>query len=311
MAFLKYIIYGSSVFFTGELEKSTDILDILALRFLMSFVVMWILKITRAIKIDVGVKDFIKKNPRSPFMKSLLLAALFEPVLYMFFETAGISMTTDITTAVILSLAPILSCIAEAFILKERNTTLQKIFLGMGIVGVIYIAAMTDTEGGENSVLGILFLFLAITSGALFAVFSRKSSKTFSSMEITYVSCMLGAVVFNTINVVRHLIFRDITKYFAPYFDIRNIVGFAFLGVLSTIVATGMNNYALSKIQVSSMAAFSGVSTLVTIVIGVIFRNESLYYYHYIGLSLIIIRMIGVSTISIIKDKKKLLRFPH
>ena len=83
------------------------------------------------------------------------------------------------------------------------------------------------------------------------------------------------------------------------------MIGFLFLGVLSTIVATGMNNYALSKMQVSSMAAFSGVSTMVTIIIGVFFRSESLYYYHYIGLSLIITRMIGVSAISIVKDKKR------
>ena len=305
MAFFKYVIYGSSVFFTSELEKNVDVIDILALRFLMSFVVMWMLKTLRVIKIDVGIRAFIKKNPRTPFMRSLFLAAMFEPVLYMFFEAFGISMTTNITTAVVLSLAPIVSCIAEALILKEKNTVLQKIFLAVGIVGVLYIALMTDTGDGENSALGILFLFLAITSGALFAVFSRKSSKAFSSMEITYVSCVLGAVVFNTVNVVRHLIFGDITAYFSPYYNVKNMIGFLFLGVLSTIVATGMNNYALSKMQVSSMAAFSGVSTMVTIIIGVFFRSESLYYYHYIGLSLIITRMIGVSAISIVKDKKR------
>ena len=306
LAFLKYVIYGTSVFFISELESSTSVLDVLALRFLMSFVFLWLLKMTGIIKIKIGVKDFFVKNDRTPFIKSLFLAAMFEPVLYMFFETMGISMTTNITTAVILSLMPIVSCIVEAVILKEKNSLLQKFFLGLGIVGVIYIAAKTDTGSGENSIIGIIFLLLTIISGALFLAFSRKSSSAFAPMEITYISAILGAVIFNAVNIVNHIIRGDILHYFDPYFNVDNLIGFIVLGIVSTVIATGMNNYCMSKMQVSTMAAFSGVSTVVTIIVGVIFGNEQLYYYHYIGLSLILIRMIGVSVISIKKERSSL-----
>ena len=90
LAFLKYVIYGTSVFFTSELERSVDVLDILALRFLMSFVFMWLLKILKIVKINVGVKDIFSKNgKRSCDVRSLLLAALFEPVLYMFLKRSA------------------------------------------------------------------------------------------------------------------------------------------------------------------------------------------------------------------------------
>lgn len=306
IAFLKYVIYGTSVFFISELESSTSVLDVLALRFLMSFVFMWLLKTTGIIKIKIGAKDFFVKNERTPFIKSLFLAAMFEPVLYMFFETIGISMTTNITAAVILSLMPIASCVVEAIILKERSSLLQIFFLGLGIVGVIYIAIKTDTGSGENSIIGIVFLVLTIISGALFLAFSRKSSAAFAPMEITYISAILGAVIFNAINIVNHIIRGDILHYFDPYFNVDNLVGFIVLGIVSTVIATGMNNYCMSKMQVSTMAAFSGVSTVVTIIVGVIFGNEQLYYYHYIGLSLILIRMIGVSVLSIRKDRLSL-----
>ena len=72
---------------------------------------------------------------------------------------------------------------------------------------------------------------------------------------------------------------------------------------MSTIVATMMNNFALSKLQISVMTAFGGVSTLVTIIVGIVFGGESLEFYHYIGLPFIIVRMIGVSAISIIRNK--------
>ncbi len=304
-AFLKYVIYGMSVFFTGELSANVDFLDILALRFLMSALVLWILKITRAVKINIGVKDFLKKNDRTRFLKPLLLSALFEPVLYMFFETLGISMTTGITAGVILSLNPVASCISESLILKERSTAAQKIFLGLGIVGVIYIAAMTDTSGGEDSFLGILFITVAVITGALYLTFSRKSSKHFSAMEITYVSTVLGALAFNAVNIVRHLIVGDILHYFDPYFDLGNLWGFFFLAVISTIIATGLNNFALSKLQVSTMAAFSGLSTVVTIIASVIIGGERIYYYHIIGMALIVARMLGVSYIQIKRDREK------
>lgn len=300
---LKYVIYGTSVFFTGSLSENVDVLDILALRFLISFIVLYILKIFKIIKINVGIKDIFKKTERSKHIKSLLLAAIFEPVLYMLFETLGISMTTGITTAIILSLTPISSCICESIILKEKTTLMQKLFLGIGIAGVIYIAVNTNTSDGKDTIAGIIFIVLAVLSGSLFAVFSRKSSAHFNSMEVTYFSAMLGMMAFNSVNIVRHISSGDILGYFSPLFNIQNLIGFIFLAIISTIVATGMNNFALSKIQTSTASAFSGLSTVVTITVGVIFGGEHLYYFHYIGITLILIRMIGVSYISIKKTR--------
>lgn len=304
-AFLKNAIYGLSVFFTGSLSESVDVLDILALRFLLSFAVLFLLKQLGVIKVSVKIKELFLVSDRRDSIKILLLTALFEPVLYMFFETLGISMTTGVTAGVILSLMPIASCISESVILKERTTPLQKFFLALGIAGVVYIALNTDTSSGNDRFLGIIFIVLAVAVGSLFMVFSRKSSAHFNAFEITYASCFVGMVVFNAVNVVRHLVLGNITSYFEPYLNTGNMIGFVFLAVVSTIIATSMNNYALGRMQTSTMSAFSGVSTLVTVVAGVFLNNEPIYYFHYIGFALILIRMFGVSYISIKKEKNK------
>ena len=304
-AVLKNVIYGTTIFFTGELTQSLDVLDLLALRFLLSFAVFYLLKITRIAKIEVGVKDCFGKSPRAAAFKSVLLTALFEPVLYMLFETLGVSMTTGITAGVLLSLSAVTTCIFEVVILKEHCPLLTKILLFVGILGTAYIAINTEGTGGKDSPLGIVMILLTVCAGSLFCVFSRKSSRNFRAMEITYISCMLGAFAFNAVNVVRHLIAGDILHYFDPYFDPANITGFVVLAILSTIVATAMNNFALSKMQGSTMAAFAGISTLVTIVVSVAIGGEELRPFHYIGLSLILVRMVGVSIISIREDRKK------
>ena len=301
----KCIVYGATPFFTGALSKNMDVLDLLSLRFLLSFVVFLILKNLRILKIELKIKDIFVKNDRTPHIKNLILTALFEPVLYMLFETLGISMTNGVTTAVILSAAPVFYCVGEFIFFRQYPSFWQGVFLTLGMGGAAYIAVCTSTSEGSSSFLGILFLILALTVGMLFCVFSRKSSKHFSPLEITFVSSMLGAVCFNSVNVVRHIANGDILHYFDPYFNFENLLGFAVLGVISTIFATMMSNYALSKIKISTFSAFGGVSTIVTVLIGVIFADEKLMYFHYIGFPFILARMIGVCAIDIYKDRKK------
>lgn len=302
---LKNVIYGASVFFTSSLSNSTDVLDLLSLRFLMSFTVLFLLKTTGVLKIRVGVRDIFQPTERHAFVKPLLLSALFEPVLYMVLETLGITMTTSITAGVILSLPPVFSTIFEVLILKEHSSNLKKFFLALGIVGVIYIAVNTNSSDGKDTVLGILLLVAAVASGCLYGVFSRKSASHFSPFEVSYVACMIAATVFNGVNVIRHCFKGDLLHYFDPYFNLENMIGFVFLAILSTVIAASMNNFALGRLQVTTVTAFGGISTFVTIAIGCLVGKERLYGFHLVGLALILIRMIGVSWISIHSEQKK------
>ncbi len=305
--FLKNAIYGTTNFFTKGLNSNNiDAIDILALRFLLSFLVLWLLKVTKIVKINIGIKDFFKKTERHQYIKPLFLAALFSPVIEMLFETTGFTKTSAVTAGVILSLMPIFACVIESLILKESTTTMQKVFLILGVVGVIYIAVNTNTSSGSDTLFGIFCLFLATIAGPTYLVFSRQSSGKFKPLEITYFSCLLGTFVFNAMSAVKHLWQGDIIHYFDPYFNPENILGFVTLSIISTIFCTLMNNFAMSKLQASTVSAFGGISTVVTILIGVIFLKETLYYFHYIGFALIFIRIIGVSYIAIKKDKQKI-----
>lgn len=301
-ALLKNIIYGLSVYFTGKLSENVDILDILALRFLLTFSVFYILKLFGILKINIGIKDLTEKTEKSKYFKYLFLTGLFEPVLYMLFETMGISMTSNITAGVIFALSPIFYMLAEEIVLKEKSSLLQKIFFLIGICGVIYIVLNTDTADGKDSFAGIMFIVLAVSAGALFATFSRKSSRYFSPMERTYFASWLGMVCFNAVNILRHIYMHDLSEYFIPYLNIDNIIGFIYLSVISTIVATGMNNYALGKVKTSTISAFSGMQTLTTITAGIFLNGEILKRFQVLGIILILIEIIGVSVISSINN---------
>ena len=128
---LKNVIYGASVFFTASLSNSTDVLDLLSLRFLMSFTALFLLKTTGILKIKVGLRDVFKPTERHAFVKPLLLSALFEPLLYMMLETLGITMTTTTAFGGISTFVTIaIGCLVG----KER-------LYGFHIIGLILIVA--------------------------------------------------------------------------------------------------------------------------------------------------------------------------
>lgn len=288
MAVGKSIIYGSSILFTGTLLKTTDVMDVLALRFLIAALAFLLL-------VGVGA---IHVNFRGKPLKIIIATAIFEPVFYFLFETLGLERTTTSLAGIMTAVLPVVIVLCETLFLRERTTITQKVLLMVSISGAILVTVFSGNNEGTNSLLGILFLFLAYTSGALFMIFSRKSSSDFSAVEVTFFTTMVGAVVFNGINITRHLTAGTITSYFAPLLTWENLMGFLFLSLLSSIGATVMNNYAVSRIQASSVSALGGISTITTIMLGVLVNGEVLDWYHYAGIVMILCGGIGVNYIT-------------
>ncbi len=284
---LKNIVYGSTVFFTGNLLGSADVLDVLALRFLLSSLIILLLW-------GCGI---LKLHFRGKKMRDLCLTAIFEPGLYFVFETLGIAHSSNMTVGILLALTPIGVLLFGRLILKEKTTLMQKICLLFGIGGVVYILSHSAEGEGKDSFVGVLFLLLTVAAASLFIVFSRKTSShgEFSAMEITCFSAFFGAVLFNAVNIVRHIACGNISDYFEPLLIPGNIPGFVVLAFVSSILATAMNNYALSKISATKASCFSGLSTVTTIVMGMLLNHEPLYAYHVIGTVVILLSVFGVN----------------
>lgn len=287
---LKNVIYGSTILFTSKLLDSTNTLDVLSIRFIISSAFFVLLIITKSVKINLKGKK----------LGLILLTALFEPVLEFIFETIGISATSNITAGLITASAPIVNVIIQFFILKEKTNFRQLICILCGVVGLFYIVVKTTSAVAVDKPYGILCMLLAVLFGAMYFSFSRKTSQSedFSSTEITCISSVVGMVVFNTVNLVRHIIDRNITNYFMPLFSFENIIGFIVLGILSSVCAVIISNYALSKLPPIRISIFSGISTIVTIALGIIVNHEQLHFFHIIGILLIFIGIIGVNYFS-------------
>lgn len=290
------IIFGLSFLFAKIGLETMDPIELVAYRFLLASLVLTILRFLKIIKIDLKGKN----------LKVVIITALFQPVLYFLFEVNGINLSTTSESGLILSLIPITVAIFARIFLDEKLSKSQIGFIIISVAGVILINVMKDKTAGSGNYLGVFLLFMAVITGALYNIFSKKASRNFKPVEITYLMMWIGAISFNLILFVRKLLNGTLGDYFTPMLNLNSVIALLYLGILSSIVAFFLVNYSISKLPVSQSAIFGNISTVVAILAGVIILNEDFGIYDIIGAIMIISGVIGTVYVADRENKAKL-----
>lgn len=287
------IIFGLSFLFSKRALNVADPYSLLSFRFLLAFSVMTVLMLCKIIKIDYKGKN----------IKNLLFLGLMQPIVYFIFETYGIKFSSSSQAGLMIALIPIVVSILSAYILKEKPSNIQVVFIVLSVLGVMFIVIMGNSSSqGSGSLFGTMLLLGAVFSGSIFSILSRKFSQEFSAMELTYAMMGLAAIYFNGISLFNHIKSNTINEYFSPLKNSDFLTSILYLGVLSSIIAFFLINYTLSKIEASKSAVLSNLSTIVSIIAGVLIMKESFEYYHLIGSILILIGVFGTNYFGLKKE---------
>ena len=279
------VIFGFSFMFSKKALLYASPFELLSFRFGAAFLTMSLLVLLKIIKIEY------KNKP----MKSLFLLGFTHPFLYFIFETFGIKYGSTLQAGITLALIPIFVAVLGVWILKEIPAFKQILFIILSVAGVILIIAMGSTSSGEFSIAGTAFLLIAVLAAAIYNILSRKLSSDFTPMEITYFMMAFGAFFFNAISITDHIKRNTIGSYFNLIMDLNFSISILYLGILSSSIAFLLINYSLSKIKASENAVFSNLSTIVSIMAGVVLLNEPFFWYHLAGAALILLGVWGTS----------------
>lgn len=289
-ATLYALIIGFSFLFVKLALTVTDPLNILAHRFTISFVVASIPVVFRWIKLDITFKD----------MLPILPISLFYPTLFFAFQAFGLVYISSSEAGIIQATIPIFTMILATFFLKENSSRLQKLSLILSVSGVIYIFVMKGIDLKPASSIGTMMIILSSLSSAGYNVLARKITKKYKILDLTYMMTFIGFLSFNLMSIIDHGIHGTINVYFKPFTNPLFLISVLYLGILSSLITSLLSNYTLSKIEASKMSVFNNLSTLITMIAGVIFLQESLSYFHIIGAVMIIGGVIGTNFL----DKK-------
>ena len=273
------VIFGLSYLFsTGALDNlrtvfaehgiapGAEVPCLLAIRSVIALAVMTLMLPIMKVKISFRGKPVLK----------LILFGIFQPVLYFIGETYGLEMTGIVISSILIALVPVCSQFAAVFFLKEKTTPMQIV---LGILSVAAVAFVGITSGGDDKktyIAGILFLLLAVVSATAFNIIGRSIVDSFDAFERTYGMFIVSAVVFTVyaLFALRGNVSLLIKPFAIPSFDIQIV----YLGILSSVFAYWMTNFARSELSVTRATIFINVITVVSTFSG-------FFYYGYFDVS--------------------------
>jgi drug/metabolite transporter (DMT)-like permease len=275
-------IFGFSFLFTKEGLDILSPFHLLAFRFGLAALVLSLLMILKKIKINFSTE---KK-------RQLFILAIFQPVLYFIFETIGIKMTSSSEAGLMIALIPIVVTVLATIFLNEKQNKYQLFSIILSVSGVIFIILMKNTTSIEN-INGLLILAGAVLTAAIYNILSRNLSLNFTPVEITFVMMWVGAIIFNLITFIK--LRGNIHLFFLPLKELKVLIPILYLGLLSSILAFFLMNYTLSRIKAAQSAVFANLTTVISIIAGVLIRNEEFYWYQFVGAIMIITGVWGTN----------------
>ena len=279
---LGYAIFGFSFIFSKQALRIATPFVLLAVRFGAAFFLLNCLLLTGKCKLRL----------RGKRIGLLLLLGLIQPVVYFILENYGVMLSATSFVGTILALIPIASIVTARIFLGEKIRAFQAGCSLVSVFGVFLTTLAQDT--GSFNWLGLLLLLLAVCMGAMFNALSRKISVQFSAFERTYVMFALGSAVFTCIALIQSAgNMRDML--IAPLSRGDFWVSILFLAGLSSVGAFLMLNYAITHLDVARASIFANITTVITILAGVLILHENFGVYQVIGSAIIIAAAYGVN----------------
>lgn len=285
------VIFGFSFMFTKIALEFSSPMTVVADRFIVAFLGLSLAVLFTKTKIK------FKSN-----IWKLILMASFQPFLYFIFESYGIKMTTSVFSSIMISLIPVVSMVSGIFILKEIPSPMQYVFAILSVAGVC-IMALAGNREGTVSFLGILLLLGAVLSSVAYNVASRKISSEFTAIERTYMMTIVGMVSFVSIALVENK--GNILSLLNPFASISYLSAIVYLGIISSVIAFFLLNFANTYLPVAKTTIFSNLTTVVSVIAGTLFLDEKISTVVIVATAMIIAGVWGVQMMNI-KIKKKM-----
>ncbi|MDB2030489.1 DMT family transporter [[Clostridium] symbiosum] len=253
--------FGLSFLFSKVALERLEPFVLLAVRFIVAFVMLNLVLLTGKVKIRLTGKP----------VQKILMLGLVQPVLYFTFENYGIRGTSTAFAGTLLAIVPVITLIAGVLFKKEIPSRLQVFGAVLSMIGVAVISLAQ--QRGSNEAGGVAFLFCAVVSSVGYNLLMRDTADSFTSFERTYVMLGLGSLFFTCFSVIQSggALGRLLQPLSGP-----GVWGSIFyLAAFSSVGAFFLLNYAFSYLNLAQASIFTNLVTVVSIAAGIVFLGES------------------------------------
>ena len=278
-------IFGLTFMFTKIGLNYIEPVGLMAFRFMIATTVLTLLALFKVIHVSIPKKLY----------KTLLLMVLFQPVIGFAFEMYGVQFSQSSEAGMIIALIPVFVAVLSFMFSHEKPSIKQLIFIFISVSGVLFIQLM-NVRGIEGfSLLGAVLMLVSALAAAAFNLVSRHVSTTVSPGTLTLLMMTTGFIFFMSWYMIKILVFG--TGFESMISSLSHVPlwgSLLYLGVVASVVGFFLVNYNLKHIPAHVSSIFANVATITSIIAGLIFLNETLYWYHFVGSAFIMIGVYGV-----------------
>lgn len=201
--------------------------------------------------------------------KYLLGLAVCEPCLYFIFEAMALQNTSASQAGMITALMPLLVAVGAFIFLRERITRMNLAGFLVAVAGAVWLSlAGTANEHAPNPLLGNFFEFLAMMCAMGYTLILKHLSQRYSAFLMTAMQAFVGAPFFLLLALTMEPVPATISW--------QGVTAVVYLGVLVTVGAYGLFNFAVGRLPASQASAFINLIPLFTLLIAVLMLGETL-----------------------------------
>lgn len=184
----------------------------------------------------------------------------------MFFE--GLSMTSEISAAIIMTTNPILVLLMAAIFLKEKLRLPRIIGIILGFSGAAYLILSKNIDGAKaSSALGDLFIFLNAASYGVYLILVTPLMKKYSPFTV-----IKWVFTFGLLFVIPFSLHQ--IEYINWDMPTDIILKIGFVIIFTTFFAYVFNIYALRKVSPTVVSTYIYLQPLLTTLIAIFFRDS-------------------------------------
>lgn len=279
------VIFGFSFMFSKIALELTIPSVLLAVRFLIAFALLnLVILLSKVIARTTG-KELFRFELRGKPLKMVLLMGILHPGLYFICENYGIKYTSAAFSGTILAVSPVVGVLADVWIMHEKTTRRRMLCAVFSVAGVILTGL-----GGElrATFIGLLFLLVAVTSGTLYYSCSKLAASDYNAIERTYIMFIIGSVAFPILALIQTRGQMDALLW-QPLARGEFWMAVVYLAGASSVIAFLLQNYGNPHLPISEITQIGNVTTVVSVLAGVLLLKEKFSPLQFCGTVIILI----------------------
>lgn len=215
--------------------------------------------------------------------KYILGGGLFNVFFHHLFLGLGAAGTSAVHTGIILGLGPILTAVMSVVFFRRGLSIFRVLGFVTGTAGVL-VTVLGGGAGLSGFVLGDLYIFLSISAQAFSFILVSRAARDMDPLLLTGYMQLFGSF---------GLFLASFMLEPAGLASLQNInFNMVIVFMLSAVGATAVGhlvyNNTITKIGPAEAAIFLNLNTFFSIVGSAVILGESIYYYHWLGLLLIV-----------------------